>query len=208
MAKYIDLSYTIEDGLMAYPDDDKLKLYQNRFLDKDKYNDTKLETGMHVGTHIDVASHMMDSNVLISDYLPEKFIGKGCLIDVRGQKHIKMKTEYLSTIEEDSIVLIYTGFEERFGLDEYFNNHPIVESDFAEFLVKKKIKMIGMDLPSPDKYPFDVHKILLENNVLIIENLKNLGSLLEINEFEVLALPLKVKAQGALARVVARFSQN
>ncbi|GEM_PF-6446833 len=53
MAKYIDLSYTIENGLSTHPYDEELKLYQNRFLVKDKYNDTKLETGMHVGTHID-----------------------------------------------------------------------------------------------------------------------------------------------------------
>jgi len=47
----------------------------------------------------------------------------------------------------------------------------------GDFFVEKKIKLLGMDLPSPDKYPFRIHKKLLENNILIIENLTNLSEL-------------------------------
>lgn len=205
MAKYIDLSYTIENGLSTHPYDEELKLYQNRFLIKDKYNDTKLETGMHVGTHIDVVSHMLDSNVLIDDYPADKFIGKGCLLDVRNQDVIKMKKMYLDIVEKDSIVLLYTGFENQFGCDDYFNCHPIVEKELAEFFIDRNIKMIGMDLPSPDKYPFQVHKMLLEKDILIIENMKNIGSLLNVDEFEIIALPLKIKAEASPVRVVARI---
>ena len=53
LTKYIDLSYEIEHQMAVYPGDDELKLYRHRFLNRDYYNDTKLETGMHVGTHID-----------------------------------------------------------------------------------------------------------------------------------------------------------
>lgn len=208
MAKYIDLSYTIEDGLITHPYDEELKLYQNRFLNKHKYNDSRLETGMHVGTHIDVASHLMDSNILISDYSADKFIGKGCLLDVRNQDIIKMKKEYINVVEENSIVLLYTGFENQFGSREYFTNHPLVEKELAEFFLEKRIKMVGMDLPAPDKYPFQVHKILLEKDILIIENLRNLVSLLNIHEFEIIALPLKIKAEASPVRVVARYDMG
>ena len=33
--------------------------------------------------------------------------------------------------------------------------------------------MLGMDLPSPDNYPFDIHKKLFANNILIIETGKS-----------------------------------
>ncbi|HLR34308.1 MAG TPA: cyclase family protein [Tissierellales bacterium] len=204
MAKYIDLSYTIEDGFTTHPYDEELKLYRNRSLNKDKYNDSRLETGMHVGTHIDVASHLMDSNILVSDYSADKFIGKGCLLDARNQDVIKMKKEYLDIVERNSIVLLYTGFENQFECAEYFINHPVVEKELAEFFVNKKVKMVGMDLPAPDKYPFEIHKILLEKDFLIIENMKNLESLLNIDKFEIIALPLKIKAEGSPVRVVAR----
>ncbi len=204
MAKYIDLSYTIENGLPTHPYDDELKLYQNRFLDKHKYNDSRLETGMHVGTHIDAVSHLMDSNVLIKDYPIDKFIGNGCLLDVREQNIITMQEEYIDIVEENDIVLLYTGFDKQFGSKEYFTNHPIVEKQLAQFFVNKRIKMVGIDLPSPDKYPFEIHKILFEKDILIIENMKNLGSLLNIDRFEIIALPLKIKAEASPVRVVAK----
>ncbi len=204
MTEFVDLSYTIEAGISAYPGDDDLKLYQNRFLDKDKYNDTRLETGMHVGTHIDVASHIMKSNVVISDYPADKFFGKGCLLDVRNQDAIGIKDEYWDIVEESSIILLYTGFENKFGSAEYFKNHPVVEEELADLFIDKKIKMLGMDLPSPDQYPFSIHKKLLGNDILIIENLRNLGLLVNIEKFEVIALPLKIRAEASLARVVAR----
>jgi len=102
-------------------------------------------------------------------------------------------------------VILYTGFENQFGCDDYFTNHPIVEKELAEFFIDRNIKMMGMDLPSPDKYPFQVHKMLLEKDILIIENMKNLGSLLNVDEFEIIALPLKIKAEASPVRVVARI---
>jgi len=60
-----------------------------------------------------------------------------------------------------------------------------------------------MDTPSPDGPPFPVHKALLSEHILIIENLTNLDKLLEVNRFRVLAVPLKLKADAAPARVIA-----
>lgn len=74
----------------------------------------------------------------------------------------------------------------------------------ARFLLSRKVKMLGMDLPSPDEYPFPVHKLLLENNVYILENLTNLDKLLNLSAFEVIAFPLKMRADSSIARVVAR----
>lgn len=205
MKKYIDLSYTIKNSIPVHPYDDELKLYRNRFMDKDKYNDSRLETSMHAGTHIDAPSHLIDSNILISDYPVHKFIGEGCLLDVRNQDIITMKEEYWDIVEENDIVLLYTGTDKKFGSEYYFSNHPIVEKELAEFFVKKGIKMLGLDLPSPDRYPFEIHKILLKKDILIIENMVNLERLLNVDKFEVIAFPLKINAEASPVRVVAKI---
>ena len=67
--------------------------------------------------------------------------------------------------------------------------------------------MLGIDTPSPDNFPFDIHKMLLNNNILIIENMTNLDKLLFIEEFELIALPLKIKADSSLLRAVARIKE-
>lgn len=206
MTKYIDLSYEIEHQMAVYPGDDELKLYRHRFLNRDYYNDTKLETGMHVGTHIDAPSHLLNKDRFICDYPVEKFIGNGCLLDVRNEEIIKLKDEYFDKVQEGDIVLLYTGYDEFFGTDKYFENHPIVDEKLAQFFVDRGVKLIGIDMPSPDQYPFKVHHKLLENDILIIENLRNLKKLEGVKRFEVMAFPLNIRAEASLTRVVARIN--
>jgi kynurenine formamidase len=39
----------------------------------------------------------------------------------------------------------------------------------------------------------------------MIENLTNLGKLVDVNEIELMAFPLKIEAEASLIRVVARY---
>ena len=206
MTKYIDLSYEIEHQMAVYPGDDELKLYRHRFLNRDYYNDTKLETGMHFGTNIYSPINLLNKDLFICDYPVEKFIGNGCLLDVRNEEIIKLKDEYLDKVQEGDIVLLYTGYDEFFGTDKYFENHPIVDEKLAQFFVDRGVKLIGIDMPSPDQYPFKVHHKLLENDILIIENLRNLKKLEGVKRFEVMAFPLNIRAEASLTRVVARIN--
>lgn len=204
MYKLIDLTHTIVDRLPVYPGDDETGLRQTKFIDKDKYNSHRLEISVHAGTHIDSPMHFLNTKRYISELPLETFIGEGCLLDVRGQKEIGMKEEYDSLVKENSIVLLYTGMDEFFGQKEYYENQPVLTMEFAEFLAEKKIKIAGMDFISPDRYPFDIHKKLFTNNILIIENLTNLGELLKLKKYEIIALPLKINADSSILRVVAK----
>lgn len=204
MNNLIDLTHTIKDCLPVFPGDDEIRLWQTQYLDTDGYNNHNLKIGMHGGTHIDAPMHMIQSNEYISQFPLETFIGNGCVLDVRNQSSIKPIKKFEAQVKQGDIVLLYTGYADKFGTNEYFEDYPIVSDELAEFFVQKKIKMLGMDIPSPDKYPYNVHKLLLSNNILIIENLVNLDKLLSISTFEVIAFPLKINAEASIARVVAR----
>jgi kynurenine formamidase len=91
---------------------------------------------------------------------------------------------------------------------DYYRSYPAISEATAWHLVKKGVKIIGMDSPSPDYAPFNIHKILLNNNILIIENLTNLSALLPYREFELLAFPLKIEADSSPLRVVARIDNE
>lgn len=203
MSKFIDLSRDIVDNMVVHPYDDQVKLYQDKFLEKDKYNNFRLEIGMHAGTHIDTPMHLLNEKMFISEIPLDKFAGKACLLDVRGERTIGFKQEYTDVVKENDIVILFTNYRDGYGTEKYFTNHPVVNEDLGDFFVEKKIKMLGMDLPSPDKYPFRIHKKLLENNILIIENLTNLSELANIKSITIIAFPLKIKAEASMARVVA-----
>lgn len=205
MSKYIDLTHLLINRMPVYPDDAETNLYMVRNFGSNGYNSYRLETNMHAGTHIDIPMHLTENKKYISGYPLDKFTGEGVLLDVRNEACINLKDEYMDMIRSNMILLLLTGHASKYGTDGYFNNYPVVGSDFAEYLVAKKINIIGMDTPSPDKYPFDIHKILLENNIFIIENLTNLDKLLNVKRFEIIAFPLKVEAEASILRVVARI---
>jgi kynurenine formamidase len=68
------------------------------------------------------------------------------------------------------------------------------------------IDCITVDLPTPLRpkgFDFPVHKTLLGHNVLIAENVTNLGSIVG-KRTRIMALPLRVKGSDAgHARVIA-----
>lgn len=205
MAKFIDLSHNIVNAMPVHPYDDSVKLYQDKFLKTNKYNNYRLEIGMHAGTHIDTPMHLTNKQIFIDEIDLDSFIGKGCLLDVRNENVIAYKEEYSDMVSENDIVLLYTNHSDKYGTEEYYTKHPIIDKELADFFIEKKIKMLGIDLPSPDRYPFEIHKMLFNHNILIIENMTNLSELLHIKRFEIIAFPLKIRAEASMVRVVAKI---
>ena len=207
MSIIIDLSQRIEHKMPIYPGDIETSLIQTKSLSSDYYNNHTLQTGMHTGTHIDAPMHLTDSKEYISDLPLDLFIGVGCVLDVRGRRIINMEPEYEELVKQNSILLLYTGWDRLYGTKGYYKDYPVVDKDFCDLMLRKNIKMLGLDMPSPDKYPFPIHKMLMEQGIVILENLANLGKLLDAHRFEVIALPLKIRADGSLTRAVARILQ-
>lgn len=203
MQKFIDLTHSIMDNMPIYQSDDPETLTKTRSLQVDKYNDWYLCAGMHVGTHIDGPGHLTESAVRLSDLPVERFIGTGYLVDARDRMVIGPDLLENVPAQDDLIVLIWTGWDKKFGTQEYFDTHPVLTPAFAEKLINHNVKMVGLDFFSPDRYPFEVHKLFFRNRILIIENLTGLEQLVGIDKFTVFALPLKTETDSALARVVA-----
>lgn len=202
--KLIDLTHMLQDKTPVYPGDSEMKVTQTKHLETDGFVNHELTINMHTGTHIDGPMHLTSSGLYLSNFPLDSFMGKGTLLDVSGKQTIEYLEAYEDLISEGTILILYTGYSQTFGQEMYFEQHPVLSLEFAELLVRKKIKMIGLDTPSPDQYPFEIHRLLLENSILIAENLTNLEQLLDVPCFEIIALPLFIQADSAVARIVAR----
>lgn len=200
--KYLDLTHTIKENMPVYPGDPSPEIKQVGFMEKDGFNDTQIKLGTHTGTHIDAPFHMIKNGKRLTEYEPGRFFGPGHLIDARG-KAISADLLDGKKISQGDIVLIITDFSDKFGAPEYYESFPEISPDFALRIVEFGVSLIGLDFPSPDRPPFNVHKILLGGDVLIIENLVNLAPLLGHKKFTVAALPAKFSAEAAPARVIA-----
>jgi len=192
MMNLIDISHVINKNTPVYPGDICVQ------LDEYKHGNciiNNLTTCMHAGTHIDMPKHMIASDKTAADYPIGNFIGEGILFDINN----------IDAVKESSVVIIHTGFDKYYHEPKYFTDYPAISLDLAEFFVSKKIKMLALDTPSPDYYPFPVHKLLLANDIFILENVTNLEKLHGIPKFEVIALPLKIEAEASLVRAVCRL---
>lgn len=205
--KIIDLSQPLTAASPIYPGDAPIQLEQTKFVERDHYGAYELQSGLHVATHIDMPAHMLNDQRRASDFDIANFIGRGVVLDVRGEQQITMKTTYETLIQPQDIVLLYTGFDTVYGEPKYYAEHPSVDVQLIEFLLQKQIKILGMDMPSPDYAPHPVHKHLLGSDIFILENLTGLEQLLDADNFEIFTVPLKIEAEASFVRAFARIEE-
>ena len=201
--RVIDLSHPIGEGMPVMPGDEPVRLFQTRFLEKHGYNGFRFDSGLHAGTHMDAPSHLTDSAAGIRQMTPERCIGRGCLVDVRGKQLITAADGMGADMQRGDMVLLYTGFDSVYGEERYYTQSPVVDVSFAHLLIEKGVSAFAMDIYSPDKHPFPVHTYLMARGMPIIENLTNLSALVGIEEFAVAAFPLALAAEASPVRVVA-----
>lgn len=204
--KLIDLTQTFTDDMPVYPGDPASSLVQTATIDKNSYSDYMLSTLMHVGTHMDAPFHMIKDGQKMDEIDPEQFFGTGVVINVKGFPKIDVSILKDIDIKKGSIVLLYTGFGEKYKTESYYENCPELTEDFAQKMVEKGVKMVGMDMLGPDHdAPWATHKILLGADILILENLTNLDQLLDTKTFDIIALPAKLHSDAAPVRVLAQI---
>ena len=199
----IDLSHEINNNSPVYPGDDKTELTIAKYLKKDGYNAYKISSFFHTATHIETPSHLLVSNKTITSYDITHFIGGGVVLNFEGKTSLTLNDDIKNIDLEDKIVLLYTGFDKNYHMDSYFKDHPLVTEELTNYLISKKIRILGIDFPSPDCEPYLMHEKLFKNNILIIENLTNLKKLLSIKRFNIHAFPLKMNTEASFVRVIA-----
>ncbi|HHW24791.1 MAG TPA: cyclase family protein [Bacillota bacterium] len=201
-----DLSYPILPGMPTFPGDGEARLVRDREYERDGYRLTRLDLPAHAGTHIDLPSHLLAEGRTIIDFSPSCFIAPAVALDCRGKRTIELLPEYEKLINSGDAVIICTDFADLFGDPmRYYSDYPVLSPDFAEFLARRGVKILGLDTPSPDKEPYDLHKMLLAAGVFIAENLVGTSALLELapRSYQFMALPLKLYAEASPVRAVA-----
>ncbi|HYH75105.1 MAG TPA: cyclase family protein [Candidatus Saccharimonadales bacterium] len=202
----IDLSIKLNQDTPAYPGDPTIDLQHTEQFEKDGYSGHQVTMGTHTGTHIDAPAHMLAGGQTLGQFPLETFVGIGKCIDARTEFSVAA-CEAVG-IEEGDIVLFNTGMAHQLHDATYFTDYPVMDDALTAYLVGKRVKMVGLDTCSADNTDdFRNHKMLLGNNIPILENLTNLDSLPERN-FMVNAFPLSLDVDGAPTRAVAEVPES
>jgi kynurenine formamidase len=202
----IDLSHSIEHGMITYKGLPAPLIcdYLSREDSKKKYGPGtefqigKIEMVSNTGTYLDCPFHRYaDGKDLSQINLEELAELDAVLIDAENHQSIG-KNFFEGKNISNKAVLVHTGWSKHWRTDAYFENHPFLTAEAAEYLVFQKVKLVGIDSHNIDDTRTNsrpVHTVLLRNEILIVEHMTNLN-LLKSRKFIFNAVPPKFVGVG------------
>jgi arylformamidase len=198
---------TLSSGLQTYPGDPVVLISPKNTISAQGYNVLNLCMGTHSGTHIDAPLHLIDNSISADEIQLEKFLGKAVFIEVLKNENEGVYLEDLKSFDLGGadILIVRTGWEVNKYKDNYFKNFPYFSADCADYIISKKIKAIGTDMPSVDgpEQNAAFHKKILSKGIPIIEGLVNLKQVVG-KKMMFCAFPLKIEdSDGSPVRAVA-----
>jgi len=200
--RVVDLSKKVTPGKAEGPLDTGKRKYEIKpftFPPGELMHNIEMES--HISTHVEAPSHFVParhgrSAHDVSEVALTKFFGMAVLVDCKDfPPKTAIGAEVLARfqIQENDIVLIgkcpHRGEERSYLVKEG-----------VEYLLQKKIKMVGIDdtvyPENPELRPKDLktyftHDLMLSNEIPIIEGLANLGEL-KTSRFLFFGFPAKM----------------
>jgi len=207
--QFIDLSHTIEHGLITYKGlpapviCDFLSREQSKkhYAPGTEFQIGKIEMVANTGTYLDSPFHRFEDGHDLSQ------LELTSLADLDGvvvRHDQKVGREIGPSVFADldvkgSAVLVQTGWDAHWRTDRYFEGHPFLTKESAELLADQGAALVGIDSYNIDDtadLTRPVHTILLRAGIPIVEHMCNLHQLPPTG-WKFFAAPVKVKEFGA-----------
>jgi kynurenine formamidase len=217
--RYIDLSHTIEDGLVTYKGlpapiiCDYLSREESRNLYDagTEFQIGRIDMVANTGTYLDCPFHRFSDGKDLSEITLEQFTDlPGIVIRVPYEQELAISAKHLKdlAIEGKSAILFHTGWARHWNTDLYYENHPFLTQEAAQYLRELGVKLVGIDSHNIDDTRTrirSVHTTLLGADILIVEHMCNLEALPDAI-FLFSAIPPKFKGVGTFpVRAMAKL---
>jgi kynurenine formamidase len=203
----IDLSHTIEDGMVTYKglpapiicDFMSREESRSRYEAGTEFHIGKIEMIANTGTYVDSPFHRYADGVDLSGLSLENIAHVECIV-IRIDQNVKaIGREYFDSIDvAGKAVLVNTGWDRHWRTDAYFENHPHLLEAAAHKLVEGGARIVGIDSFNIDSIATGarpVHTVLLRRGIPIIEHMCNLAAVPQAGAF-LTAAPAPVKGMG------------
>ena len=204
-----DISLTLSSDLVSWPGVDAFQLSKTYAISNgDNCNVTELHMSTHQGTHIDSPYHFLNNGNTSECLTIENLIGTCIVIDVeesdtinRGHVDKYDYSQYKRVIFKTKNSLLWKSNTKVFD-----KNFVHLSIEAAQYLYNRGVVLVGIDYLSIEKFSsltHDVHKLLLDNNIVILEGL-DLSDICG-GYYELICLPIKLAgSDGSPARAVLR----
>ncbi len=161
LGRMVDLTHPLSfhtPGWVGYPG---MKLYYVQTLQTNRVVAQRVETSLHVGTHIDAPLHFAPGGGDMASVPLEQLIHGRVVVDISDvvglwdeikPHHITDKIE----VQRGDVVVYHTGFARHYlggpeeDLTHYMCRHPGAGREFAEWVVEMELSWTGSDTGSAD----------------------------------------------------------
>lgn len=208
-SQIVDLSHTIEEGLITYPGL-PVPIFTSHLTRENSRSiyapGTEFAMDLitmigNTGTYLDSPYHRYASGgdlasldlATLVDLRAEVFhlsdaSGRGISADIFSQRELR-----------GAAVLLHTGWDRHFGTKEYGLGAPFLTEAGAKYLVESGVGLVGIDSLNIDDTQSGgerpAHTLLLAAGIHVVEHLTNLGELPERGA-RFTAVPPKIKNFG------------
>jgi arylformamidase len=218
MNRIIDLSHTIEPGMITYKGlpapvicdylsrEDSKKFYEPGT----EFQIGKIELISNTGTYVDTPFHRYAAGEDLSQVGLERFAElEGILVRADFKGGIEVGKKFFEGLPlTGKAVLVNTNWSKHWRTDAYFQNHSFLTEEAAIYLRDAGVKLVGIDSHNIDdtrKKSRPVHSALLKAGIIIAEHLCNLDQI-PSEKFVFNAVPPKFKGVGTFpVRAYARM---
>ena len=205
--KLIDLSHTVEHGLVTYKGlpapilCDYLSREDSRshYSGGTEFHIGKIEFVANTGTYVDSPFHRYANGIDLSELPLESLVDlEGVVVRAQNLGRAISAQAFKGVDVKGKAVLVHTDWSRHWNTEQYYEGHPFLTKDAAELLVEAGAAFVGVDTYNIDDTTDGarpVHTILLGNQIPICEHMCGFDQLPD-GGFRFHAAPVKVKAMG------------
>jgi arylformamidase len=204
----VDVSHVVEHGMITYKGlpapliCDFLSREQSRshYAPGTEFHIGKIEMVANTGTYLDSPFHRYANGKDLSELSLDRLANlEGVVVpaDLSKSRGIS-RTAFNGLDLRGKAVLVRTAWDAHWRTDQYFEGHPFLTRDAAEYLVESGAALVGIDSLNIDDIgdlTRPVHSLLLAAGIPIVEHLRGLSQLPD-DDFRFFAVPVKVKNMG------------
>jgi kynurenine formamidase len=204
----LDLSHSVEDGMITYKglpapiicDFLSREASRKLYAEGTEFQIGKIEMVANTGTYLDSPFHRYADGKDLSELPLERLANLAAVVvrwDPRRGRAIGPEV-FKGRDLRTKAVLVHTEWSAHWRTDRYFEGHPYLTRDAAEWLKLAGAILVGIDslnIDDTDDPSRPVHSILLGSEIPVVEHLTGLDRLPE-EGCRFFAVPVKVKGMG------------
>lgn len=207
MGTIIDITIPLNNDTPVWPGDSGIQIWHTAEIGQaSDFNISRMELGVHSGTHIDAPFHLFSNGKTIDAYALDQLIGSVLVVEI--QLGIELITkEILENIDFEGFkrVLFKTENSKYWNSDKpkFTDKYIALSSSGAEYLADLGFCLVGIDYfsVSPMEDLLEPHRILLKKSIAVLENIDLRA--VQPGAYTLYCLPMKLTGtDGAPVRAV------